>query len=71
MSGESFAGIYVPLTLYNIYKRNEMYKDDDSVFKPNLKGMFLVNAVTNRDYDGFIGSMEFVYTHHFITEEFY
>lgn len=71
MSGESYAGIYIPMTLYNIHNHNEKYKDDDTVHKPNLKGMLIVNGVTNRHYDGFIGSMEFAYSHFLISEEVY
>ena len=31
----------------------------------------MVNAVTNRDYDGFIGTMEYDYSHFLISEELY
>ena len=71
MSGESYAGIYIPMTLHNIHKHNLKHKNDDSVFKPNLKGMLIVNGVTNRHYDGFIGQMEYSYAHFLISEEQY
>jgi len=51
ISGESYGGIYVPLVSYNIDQYNEQYADDDSVFKPNLKGFMVGNGVTNWEYD--------------------
>jgi len=36
VSGESYAGIYVPYVSYEIDQHNVNNADDDSVFKPNL-----------------------------------
>ena len=71
MTGESYAGIYVPMTFHNIHKHNEKHKDDKAVFKPKIKGWLLVNAVTNRHYDGFLGQMEFAHGHFLISDEQY
>jgi len=43
------------MTLHNIHKHNLKHKDDAAVFKPKIKGMLIVNGVTNRHYDGFLG----------------
>ena len=71
MSGESYAGIYIPMTLHNIHKYNLKYKDDVTVFKPNIKGMLIVNGLTNTYYGGFNAEMEFAYGHFLISEELY
>ena len=51
ISGESYAGIYVPLASYNIDQYNTKYAADDSVFKPKLKGFMVGNGVTDWTFD--------------------
>lgn len=50
LSGESYGGIYVPYMAYYIDKYNTE-NENNSVFKPNLKGFAVGNGVTNWDYD--------------------
>lgn len=71
MSGESYAGMYIPLSLYRIDKHNEQFKEDDTVFKPNVKGMLIVNGVTNYKYDDWQGMIEFGYGHFLLSETYY
>ena len=49
ISGESYAGVYVPYLAHYIVKHNEEASDDD--FKPNLKGFAVGNGVTNWKLD--------------------
>ena len=51
LSGESYGGIYVPNLLKRLDQHIEEFKDDDSVFKPNLKGMLVINGMTNYTYE--------------------
>ena len=46
ISGESYAGVYVPYLSYYIYQHNLEHANDDT-FKPNLKGFAVGNGVTN------------------------
>jgi len=63
ISGESYAGIYVPTLSYNIDQWNKDNADDDSVFKPNLKGFMVGNGVTNWDYDCTAAQVPMYYYH--------
>ena len=47
ISGESYAGIYVPYLTNAIDQYNTVNADDDTVFKPNLQGFAVGNGVTN------------------------
>lgn len=51
ISGESYAGIYVPYLSKRIYDFNQANKDDQTVFKPNLIGFAVGNGCTNWTYD--------------------
>jgi hypothetical protein len=51
ISGESYAGIYVPYASYYIDQYNVQHAADDTVFKPNLKGFMVGNGVTDWTYD--------------------
>lgn len=51
LSGESYAGIYVPFLAKEIYDHNQQYATDDTVFKPNLIGFAVGNGVTDWTYD--------------------
>lgn len=51
LSGESYAGIYVPFLAKNIYDHNQQYASDNTVFKPNLIGFAVGNGVTDWTYD--------------------
>jgi carboxypeptidase C (cathepsin A) len=51
LSGESYGGIYVPYMAYNIDQHNTAHLEDDTVFKPLLKGFAVGNGVTNWKFD--------------------
>jgi serine carboxypeptidase-like clade 2 len=63
ISGESYAGIYVPLLVNEIDQHNQL---TNVTFKPNLKGFMVGNGVTNWTYDGNPAYAEFSYWHSFI-----
>lgn len=63
LSGESYAGIYVPLLAYEIDRYNAKWIGSPNVFKPNLKGFMVGNAVTNWRYDTFPAYIETGFWH--------
>jgi serine carboxypeptidase-like clade 1 len=63
ISGESYAGIYVPFTVNAIHHHNAVHTRDPNVFKPNLKGMMVGNGVTSTKYDSINTWMEMAYYH--------
>jgi carboxypeptidase C (cathepsin A) len=69
ISGESYGGIYVPYLAWNIVDHNEKNADDDTVFKPNLKGFAVGNGVTNWNYDTNSAFIEMAYWHSLIDQE--
>jgi carboxypeptidase C (cathepsin A) len=69
VSGESYAGIYVPYLSYYIDQYNTTNAADDSVFKPNLKGFMVGNGVTNYDYDCTPAYVEMGYWHSLYNDE--
>lgn len=60
ISGESYAGIYVPLLVDQIDKHNA---NASAEFKPNLKGFMVGNGVTNWTYDTQPAYVEMAYWH--------
>jgi hypothetical protein len=71
ISGESYAGIYVPYLAHNIDQHNTQYAADDTVFKPNLKGFMVGNGVTNWDYDTTNAYVDMAFWHSLYEEELY
>jgi hypothetical protein len=51
ISGESYAGVYVPYLSKWIYDFNQANINDATVFKPNLTGFIVGNGCTNWTYD--------------------
>jgi carboxypeptidase C (cathepsin A) len=49
LSGESYAGIYVPLLASQIHNHNQNASESD--YQPNLKGFMVGNGVTDWKYD--------------------
>ena len=71
LTGESYAGIYIPNLLKRIDQHNTQYKEDISVFKPNLKGMLIINGFTNYSYDNGPARVEYAKNFFLISEELY
>ena len=69
ISGESYAGVYVPYLAHYIVKHNEDNADDDTVFKPNLKGFAVGNGVTNWKYDTNAAYIDMSYWHSLIDSD--
>jgi len=63
ISGESYAGIYVPFTMNAIHHHNAVHSRDPTIFKPNLVGMMVGNGVTSPKYDSINAYMEMAYYH--------
>ena len=66
ISGESYAGVYVPYLAYYVNKHNEEAADD--AFKPNLKGFAVGNGVTNWTYDTTAAFVDMSYWHSLMDE---
>ncbi|XVE82313.1 hypothetical protein DITRI_Ditri15bG0138300 [Diplodiscus trichospermus] len=67
ISGESYAGHYVPQLAELVYDRN---KDRTQYPFINLKGFIVGNPVTNDHYD-FTGIMDYAWSHSVIPDELY
>ncbi|TYH01786.1 hypothetical protein ES288_A09G087500v1 [Gossypium darwinii] len=67
ISGESYAGHYVPQLAELVYDRN-----NDTTRYPfiNLKGFMVGNPVTDDNYD-YTGIMDYAWSHSVISDEFY
>lgn len=70
MSGESYAGIYVPYLAQRIDAYNTE-QTDPKVYKPNLKGFIVGNGVTNWKYDTVPAYLEMGYWHGLIDDVLY
>ncbi|XP_024972919.1 serine carboxypeptidase-like 27 [Cynara cardunculus var. scolymus] len=66
IAGESYAGHYVPQLSQIIYKRNKGVKNPVI----NFKGFMVGNAVTD-DYNDFVGTFEYWWTHGLISDSTY
>ena len=69
VSGESYAGIYVPYLSWYIVQHNEANADNDDVFKPNIKGFAVGNGVTNWQYDTNAAYLDMAYWHSMMSQE--
>lgn len=69
ISGESYAGIYVPYLTNQIDQYNTLNAGNPSVFKPNLKGFAVGNGVTNLFYDSQNAWVEMGYWHSLYSQE--
>ena len=61
VSGESYAGIYVPFLAWHIDKYNEQTVEGG--FKFNMTGFIVGNGVTNWKYDGTPAYIEMGFWH--------
>ena len=55
LAGESYAGIYIPRLLEKIHMHNNSEAPD---IKLNLKGMLIINGVTNYDFDNYEAELQ-------------
>lgn len=68
LTGESYAGIYVPYLAREIVNNNA---SADAVFKPNLIGFAVGNGVTNYTYDCTPAFINMGYWHSLYSSELY
>jgi carboxypeptidase C (cathepsin A) len=71
ISGESYAGIYVPYLVNQIHHHNVANVGKPEVYKPNLKGMMVGNGVTNWKYDTNPAYIELANAHSFMNPDDY
>jgi hypothetical protein len=69
VSGESYAGIYVPYLSHAIVEHNEGNAENDDVFKPPIKGFMVGNGVTNWTYDTTTAFVDMSYWHSLMSTE--
>ena len=66
ISGESYAGIYVPMLAHKIILYNKNAKANSKI---NLKGILVGNGVADWNYDTSNAMIDFVFTHHLTSYE--
>ena len=71
LSGESYAGVYVPYLANGLHNWNARHQRDPSVFKPNLKGFIIGNGCTNWLYDTAPAQVDTYYWHSIVGQEWY
>lgn len=71
ISGESYAGVYVPYLLFLMDNYIQTNLDNPDAFLPPLKGMMVGNGVTNWNFDGSPSAFEMSYWHSLIDKDMY
>jgi serine carboxypeptidase-like clade 2 len=71
VSGESYAGVYVPYLVYLMNNHIEANINNPEAFLPPLKGMMVGNGVTNWAYDTDPGAFEMSYWHTLVDKAMY
>lgn len=71
ISGESYAGVYVPYLLFLMHNYIQTNLDNPDAFLPPLKGMMVGNGVTNWKYDGSPAAFEMSYWHSLVDKDMY
>ena len=66
ISGESYAGVYIPMLAYEIINYNKLVPEDNRI---NLKGILVGNGVTDNDFDDITAIFDYAFSHHFISYE--
>ena len=66
ISGESYAGIYVPMLAYQVIMYNKGVSENNKI---NLKGILVGNGVADWNYDTTNAMMDFAFTHHLTSYE--
>ena len=67
LSGESYAGIYIPTLAIEIINYNKNVPENNKI---NLKGILVGNGATDRDYDNNNAKFDFAFSHHLTSYEF-
>ena len=66
ISGESYAGIYVPTLAYEVIMYNKDVSENNKI---NLKGILVGNGVADWNYDVTNARLDFFFTHHLTSYE--
>ena len=66
ISGESYAGIYIPMLTYKIIMYNKKVTKSQQI---NLKGILVGNGVADWNYDTTPAMVDFAFTHHLTSYE--
>ena len=66
ISGESYAGIYVPTLAYQVINYNKNVVESQKI---NLKGILVGNGVADWNYDTTNAMIDFAFTHHLTSYE--
>ena len=66
ISGESYAGIYVPTLAYRVIEYNKGVVESQKI---NLKGILVGNGVADWNYDTTYAMIDFAFTHHLTSYE--
>ena len=66
ISGESYAGIYVPTLAYQVINYNKAVVESKKI---NLKGILVGNGVADWNYDTTYAMIDFAFTHHLTSYE--
>ena len=66
ISGESYAGIYIPMLALEILNYNNKVGDEKKI---NLKGILIGNGVADWNYDNYPAIVDFLFSHHFYSYE--
>ena len=66
ISGESYAGIYVPMLAYKVINYNKGVPESQKI---NLKGIIVGNGIADWKYDTTNAMIDFIFTHHLTSYE--
>ena len=66
ISGESYAGVYIPMLAYEIINYNKLVPEDNRI---NLKGILVGNGLADNDCDDITARLDYAFSHHFMSYE--
>jgi len=69
LSGESYAGIYIPYLAWQIYQHNKQAEFDTTLTKVNFEGFMVGNACADWDFDSDQVETETFYRFHLIPQK--
>ncbi len=64
ISGESYAGIYIPMLAKKFVDYNKKVSDSEKI---RLKGFLIGNGVATYEIDGAVSLMDFAFSHHLVS----